>query len=127
MRSFGYQVEIALSENRKEPIMDNYCLNLDGCIESFPDFSFSNEGDCVSIFWNKRPEIFWRLAYSLKTDKETDDAIVYLQLLGQKATLESWKKNLKFNFLEKPKSFNGRNALGRLIKFIKNFDYGIKS
>ncbi|MFZ9794122.1 MAG: hypothetical protein ACO3F3_17490 [Gemmataceae bacterium] len=107
--------------------MESTCLNLDGCIESFPEISFENQSDVVSIFWEKRPEIYWRLVYSLKEDKETLDSIVYLQLLGPFPTAESFEKRLKFNSPKKDKSFNGRNALGRLIKFIKNFDYGISS
>lgn len=108
--------------------MESTCLNLEGRIESFPDIQFEDlVTEAKGVFWSKRPEVYWRLTYRSKVDKVTLDDTVFLNLTGPRPTTASREKKLKFNYLDKPKAFKGRNALGRLIKFIKNFDYGIPS
>ncbi len=107
--------------------MESTCLNLDGVIESFPDIRFqrSNLDNDIEVKWTKQPDVYWVLTTSYKEDPETNDYIYFFQLSGPNLTAKNWGKRMKSNFLPKPKKFSGRNALGRVIKFIKNYEYKI--
>ena len=107
--------------------MESTCLNLDGVIESFPDIGFEKQNFEIStiVNWLKRPDVCWELTPSYKEDPETYEYTYFFLLTGPFFNFDNSQKHLKINFLPKPKKFSGRNALGRVIKFIKNYEYKI--